>query len=358
MGYKRNGEKLLFDLYRWTRKVSGEKKRIKEFKNKPGIKPLTREQEEQVRAFYKDYRIPDMIFHSYFTSRSGAFYPEYIPQDLYVGYIDPYFNDIIGAKYLDNKCLYDSLFYGIPQCENVLKRVNGIWLTGDNRAVDGENASAVIRAEKNGVFVKEAQLTSGGGGVTYIAREELSFEKIQEITDGIKTDAVVQRELKQHPDMARLNDSSANSLRIYSLLGKDGEATIYSAVVRMGIDGSKVDNYSAGGVTCGIRENGTLRKYGYNKTGDRITEHPTSHVVFEGYAIPSFSEAVALVKKAHPMVAHYRSIAWDLGIREDGTPVLIEANLCRGGIDSLQLNNGPLYGADTKKILDEVFGRA
>lgn len=357
MGYKRNGEKMLFDFYRWTRKVSGEKKRIREFKKKPNIKPLTKEQEAQVRAFYKNYRIPDMIFHSYFTSRSGAFYPEYIPQDIYVGNIIPYFNDIIGTKYLDNKCLYDSLFHGIPQCENILKRVNGIWLTGDNRSVHGEDASALLRAEKNGAFVKEAQISSGGDGVTYIAREELSFEKIREITNRIPTDVVVQRELKQHPDMARLNNSSVNSLRMYSLLGKDGEATVYSAVVRMGIEGSKLDNYSAGGVTCGIREDGTLRKYGYNKAGEKMTEHPTSHTVFEGFVIPSYAQAVALIKKAHPVLAHYRSIAWDIGIREDGIPVLIEVNLCRGGIDSLQLNNGPLYGADTVKILDEVFGR-
>ena len=57
------------------------------------------------------------------------------------------------------------------------------------------------------------------------------------------------------------------------------------------------------------------------------------------------------------MVPHFRSIAWDIAIDENGTPVLIEANFCRGGIDSLQVNNGPLYGKDTKKILDEVFGK-
>lgn len=355
MSYKRIGEKILFDFYRWTRKISGERKRINEFKKKPDIKPLTKDQEKQVRAFYKNYKIPNMIFHSYFTDRSGVFYPEYIPQDIYVGYIDPYYNDVIGAKFLDNKCLYDMIFHGIPQCETILKRTNGIWLTGDNVPLDNENTSEIISNEKNGVFVKEAQLTAGGNGVTYIPQEKLSFQKVREITDSIKTDVVIQRELRQHPDMSLLNNSSINTLRMYSILGRDGEVTVYSSVVRMGIDGGKLDNYSAGGLTCGIQENGSLRKYGYNKAGERMTEHPTSHTIFEGFVIPSYDEAVALVKKAHPMVAHYRSIDWDIAIREDGTPVLIEANLSRGGIDSLQVNNGPLYGADTRKILDEVF---
>ena len=125
----------------------------------------------------------------------------------------------------------------------------------------------------------------------------------------------------------------------------------------MGIGDSKLDNYSAGGMTCGIREDGCLRKYCINKKGEKLEAHPTSHTVFEGYRIPSYDKSLALIKKAHPMIAHFRSIAWDIAIDEDGEAVLIEANLCRGGIDSLQVNNSPLYGKDTKKILDEVFGR-
>ena len=97
---------------------------------------------------------------------------------------------------------------------------------------------------------------------------KISLNLIRQAADKIATDLVVQSELRQHADMAALNDSSVNSLRIYSLLGKDGVAKIYSSVVRMGVNGSKLDNYSAGGLTCGIQENGKLRKYGYNKNGD------------------------------------------------------------------------------------------
>ena len=357
MGYKRTGDKLFFDFYKWTRKVSGSRKRVKEFKNKENIIPLSHDQEQQVREYYAPYKVPNMVFHSYFTSRSGEFHAEYIPQDIYVEYIDPYFNDIVGAKFVDNKCNYDAMFFGIPQCETLLKRVNSIWLDGDNCPIIRDSIREYVKGLKCGVFVKEAQTSAGGHGVTYIKAEDLTIEKIYEIARQYKTDVIVQKELRQHIDMARLNSSSVNSLRMYSLLGLDGKAKIYSSVVRMGVDGGKLDNYSAGGMTCGITENGKLRKYGINKLGDKLEEHPTSHVRFEGYQIPSFEDAKKLIEKAHPMIAHYRSIAWDIAIREDGTPVLIEANLCRGGIDSLQVDNGPLYGEDTKKVLDEVFGK-
>ena len=50
-----------------------------------------------------------------------------------------------------------------------------------------------------------------------------------------------------------------------------------------------------------------------------------------------------------------RMVAWDVAILENGVPVLIEANLYDGQLDSHQIHNGPLFGEDTKKIMDEVF---
>lgn len=360
MGYKEKFEEKLFDFCRWTHKVSGMNKRRNDFKKKPFSNALTKEQEKEVLSFYKPYAKPSLVFHRYFTGVSGTFYASYIPQDLYVGYIDPYFNDIIAAQFYDNKTNYDALFHGIPQPKTILKRVNNIWLDSSNNPVfiDGTgNLEDVQIVVNTGCFVKEAQKTAGGSGVTYIPQGQFSFQKVLEIAGQYKTDIIVQEELIQHEDIARLHASSLNTLRMYSVLGKDGNATIYSAVVRMGAGNAKLDNYSAGGLTCGIQPNGRLRKYGYNKKFEKMECHPTSKVVFEDYVIPNYQGAVELIKKAHPMIAHFRSIAWDIAIRQDGVPVLIEANLCRGGIDSLQLNNGPLYGNDTKKILDEVFGK-
>lgn len=357
MGFKQKGEKIYQDIYIYIRRASAIKRRVDEFNKKGTPKVLTPDQKKVIREYYAPYKIPNMVFHNYFTERSGEFYPEYIPQDIYVGYIDPYFNDIIAAKYFDNKCLYPALFHRIKQCRNVLMRINGIWTDEEYNPVTPDRIETILEESEDGLFVKEAQTTAGGEGVTYLSKDILSFEEIRNIASKYSTDVVVQKELRQHKDIERLNSSSVNTLRIYSVLGQDGVVTVYSAVVRMGIGDSKLDNYSAGGMTCGIREDGCLRKYCINKKGEKLEAHPTSHTVFEGYRIPSYDKSLALIKKAHPMIAHFRSIAWDIAIDEDGEAVLIEANLCRGGIDSLQVNNGPLYGKDTKKILDEVFGR-
>ena len=184
-----------------------------------------------------------------------------------------------------------------------------------------------------------------------------NISRIKEVSDATPTDVLIQRQIRQHPKMAAVNPSSVNTLRIYSVLGLDGTVTNYSTVMRIGIGETKVDNYSSGGLSVGVKADGRLRKYGYNKTGDRVEKHPTSGLVFEDYEIPSYDQAVALVEKAHRMVPHFRSVSWDIAITKDGTPILVEGNLCRGGIDLLQLSNGPLFGKDTKRILDEVFSK-
>lgn len=357
MGFKNKGEELYESLYAAVRRYSAKTRRIKQFKKITNQKTLTSAQKAEVKAFYASYKKPHLVFHNFFTEKTGIFHANYIPQDLYVGYIDPYFNDIKGAKYMDNKCYFGALFHRIPQPYLILKRVNKMWFDHDSRPVSASEMEAIILGEQNGMFIKEAQTTAGGHGVTFVESDENAPKKVLETVAKIPTDLVIQRPIVQHPHLAKMNDSSVNTLRLYSVLSKEGTAKIYSAVLRMGNAGSKVDNYAAGGVSCGIDENGKLRKYGYNKKGHQVCQHPTSGIVFEGYEIPSYDKAVQLVKTAHPMVPHYRSVSWDIAITEDGTPVLIEANLCRGGIDLLQLNNGPLFGEDTVKILDEVFGK-
>lgn len=358
MGFKEKGEELYERLYDVVRCYSAKQKRIKQFKRKSSAKALNAEQVKQVKEFYAPYKIPSMVFHRYFTEKTGEFHPNYMPQDIYVAYVDPYFNDIRGSKYLDNKCYFEALFHDIPHPFTMLKRVNGIWVDHDDRPASKERIAEILAEEPRGVFVKEAETSAGGHGVTYFPDPAEKLEEILQVAKTYPTDIIVQRELVQHPDLAAMNPSSVNTYRLYSILGKDGSVKIYSSVFRVGVGDTKVDNYASGGVSVGIDENGVLRSDGFNKKGDKVLAHPVSGITFLGYQLPSYDKAVDVVKKAHPMLAHYRSVSWDIAIIEDGTPVLIEANLCRGGIDLLQLNNGPLFGDDTKKILDEVFGKS
>ena len=52
---------------------------------------------------------------------------------------------------------------------------------------------------------------------------------------------------------------------------------------------------------------------------------------------------------------HFRLVSWDISVDEAGDPVLIETNLNYGELEFHQLCNGPVFGEDTRQILDEVF---
>ena len=356
MSLKNSFESYYEGLFDVARRYSAKRTRIKQFKNKSSKDSLSQEQIAAIKKFYQPYKIPNMVFHRYFTEKTGEFHANYIPQDIYI-HIDTYLNDLRAAKYIDNKCYYDMFFHNIPQPYLILKRVNNIWLDNSGKVADKAARLNLLSLEKDGIFVKEAQVSAGGHGVLYVDSTENVYDKVMEFAKNTKTDIVVQRKLTQHEDCAKFNSSSVNSLRLYSVLHKDGTVKIYSSVLRIGVGNSKVDNYASGGVSCGIKEDGTLRKYAYNKKGERVEKHPTSGIVFEGCKIPSWDQAVELVKNAHPTIPHFRSVSWDIAITHDGKPILIEANLCRGGIDLLQLSNGPLYGDDATLILDEVFGK-
>ena len=316
---------------------------------------LSKEQIRQIKEFYAPYTKVNLTSHAFYTERTGVFTPYYLPMDVYLNVVDEYFNDREASKIMDNKCYYYTTFKDIPQPEPVAFRMGGLWYSKNMELIPKDEVYACI--EKAGTtFAKQATASCGGKGIGIISAEEGDVRpQFDAFLSRAKGDIVVQKAIKQHKDMAAIHPSSVNTLRIISLLTQDG-VKIYSSIVRVGVGGEKVDNASRGGVTCGITEAGLCKKDVYKLNGEHFDKHPTNGFVFEGYKIPEFEKAKELVKKAHPMVPHFKLVSWDIAIQENGEPIMVEANLAKGSSEFHQLNNGPLFGEDTKKILDEVFG--
>lgn len=346
-------QNMYFGFYTWGKKKLITRQRRKTMRKHLGnTNILTREEKRQAIDFWAPYAKIDPIFHAFYKEKTGVFDPYFLPTDLYINCVDMYFNDRNAANVMDNKCLYSKLFSGIPQPEMVLFRVNDFWFDGQNRRISAQEVKSILDKEQ-AVFVKAATNSWGGKGVYYISAEDGSVA--DQFTQQIrkKGDLVVQRPVVQHPVFATMNASSVNTFRILSLLTEDG-VKFYSALVRIGINDRKVDN---GGLSCGVQPDGKLNARAYRLNGESFTKHPNHDFTFEGYQLIGFEKAKALIEKAHPMVPFFRMISWDIAINEQGEPVMLEANFAKGCLDFLQLNNGPLFGEDTKKIMDEVFGK-
>lgn len=317
-------------------------------------KPLTWKQKWKIWMFYRPYiRCLTTRYHRLYTEKSGGkFFVEYMPEEFYATTIDRFYSDRKESMYVDNKCFYYQLFPTIRQPELVAMRVGGQWRDRENRLISMERVLQRIE-EQEEVVLKQATSSEGGKGVYFLngTEKKQMFLQAQKRCAG---DLVIQKSVHQHPDMARLHKESVNTIRVLSLI-TENKVKVYQACVRIGVDGNRTDNGITGGIYAGIRPDGSVKERGCYSNLETVTEHPQLHYQLKDQKIPNFEKVIGLVKKAHPYVSRFRLISWDIAIDEVGDPVLIEANFSLGGINELQVCNGPLFGRDTKKILDEVF---
>lgn len=324
-----------------------------------GHEKLSEDQKRQIKNFYSKYfKVDNHTYtaHTYYLQKTGVFDIKYIPDPIWYAYIDPFFNNWTLDKYLDNKCYYTRMFPNVKMPKNVFYRLNNFWYDENDKIVTKEFVKQQILNSPTDLFIKNADAYFGcGSGVIYFNPKKTDFSTIEWIFSS-RYDYVVQEAIVQHEVLAQINQSSVNTIRSLSLLKRDGTVKIYSSVLRMGRDGSKLDNTGAGGVSCGIDNDGKLKKIGFDRWGERIDKHPDSHFVFENTILPGFDKSIQLIKRIAPTIPHFRLVSWDIAIDQNGEPTLIEINTAYGGPELHQFSNGPIFGEDTEEVLEEVFG--
>ena len=323
---------------------------------------LTKEQKKQIKDFWKPYCRISTKWAQYYTAKNGQFDPRYIPNDLYYTKIDQHFNNRKLGYGFNDKNYYSKIFAGVKQPEVVVRKINSLIFDENYNQISKEEAKRKIFENKS-VICKPSQETGSGRGIMFF---DGNSENIVDefLSDKSYDDYVVQKLIEQNSELDRVHKGSINCIRITSILFEEG-VYILSAVLRMGFGNSRVDNATAednkgfDGMSCGIDENGCLKKFAHGYTSGKSCDKHPDGLVFDGFKIPSFDRVIELVKKAHPLIGHFRLVSWDISIDREGDPVLIEANMRKGAINFHQFNNGPLFaGADlTVRVLNEVFGK-
>ena len=365
MAVSKKLKKLYFDLFEKPEKMAANA--IAVFQERRSLKrnidrnfKLTKEQKKEIKDFWKPYCRVSTDWARYYTAKNGHFDPKYIPNDLYYTKIDQYFNSRKLGYGFNDKNYYSKIFAGIKQPDVVVRKINGLIFDENYNLISIEEANEKI-LRNNEVICKPSQETGSGRGIMFF--DDNSLEQINRfLTDPSYDDYIVQTLIQQHSELDKVHKGSVNCIRITSIMLEDG-IHILSAVLRMGFGGSKVDNATAkdnaayDGMSCGIDESGRLKKYAYGyNSGDHCESHPDG-LIFEGFKIPSFDKAIDMVKSAHLLIGHFRLVSWDIAIDKFGEPILIEANMRKGGINFHQFNNGPLFGNLSERVLDEIFNR-
>ena len=122
-------------------------------------------------------------------------------------------------------------------------------------------------------------------------------------------------------------------------------------MLRMGSGGSRLDNVSAGGCACTIREDGWLEGMAVTRKSE-WTDHHESGIYFKNVKVPSFNKIIETVKIEHKKLPFFGIIGWDFAVDKEGVPVVIEIN---GTSEPNQVAAGPTFKDITKDVLKEIY---
>ena len=345
--------RLLNKYRKWREMKKWEVRITKNFKDLKHRRKLTKAQKKEVQDFYISMigrKVP-LYCHEYFYSRTGVFTKEYVPNNFYHCELVPRANDKAMATAYCDKNVCDLLFPDENVAHSILKNMHGYYYF-EGKPVTEEKAIELC-SNLHDIIIKPS-LRSEGKGVklmNFINGKNEKGETIKEIFVKYKEDFLIQRCIKQHKDMAALNPTSVNTIRILSY--RSGmEVIIIYAVVRIGRKNQIVDNQCAGGISTTISKEGKLGKFAFGGfSTDNILE-TDSGVMLEDYQIPSYDRAIEMIKRMHMRLPYLNILGWDVAIEENGNPILIEINT-NPGLSQSAFKSG--MGEYTERIIRELW---
>jgi hypothetical protein len=139
---------------------------------------------------------------------------------------------------------------------------------------------------------------------------------------------LVERYFIQHRALAALNASSVNTIRMWvRRRDRSAPASCIGGYLRMGRQGSVVDNQSSGGLVCPVDNRSGVLAKAHRGIPERqlYARHPDSDAQIEGVALPYWEEARDLAARTLECFPGMYFGGLDIAIGPQG-PVIVELN--------------------------------
>lgn len=320
--------------------------RLRKSQNLPIVR-LTAGQKAQVRKAWNG-KCKDYATHELVLSASGRFDPYVCSELFFRTKIETVLNNQKFKYGFSDKNYFDMLLPGIPAPKTLLRNINGVLLDAQYRPMTQEAAMELLQRYDR-LFVKPSIENGCGRNAALLQREEFSA-----IPSMFRKNYLVQEVFDQHPDVAALNPTSVNVVRVISL-SLNGRVSPVNYTLRCGAAGSVTDNHitrdGRGMFVIGVEADGTLKNEAYYSCGEQITAAPNG-TAFAGRKLPNFPEALALTTRIHETIPHFGFMGFDVCFDKDGTPTIMEFNIRGPGVLYYQYANGPLFGSRTQEVID------
>lgn len=312
---------------------------------------LSDEEIDEINKYWKKYvKDFDINFHKYYINRTGKFDVRYIPDDIYVNDIDPYFNNRELEAASSDKNYLDTRLNGFKLPETYIHMINGIFLNKNYELLSKEEAIDFLAGKT--FIAKPSILSFGGRDISFF--ENATKTEIKGYLDNIKIDNVIfQEKIIQNDTMSYLHAKSLNTLRIMTLI-INNKVYALKPIIRVVTGNNSVGTEGENELFIAVNDDGTLSNIGFDIFGNKI-EDSIDGKKFKDVKIKELDKSIEICKKAALRFPHFRLISWDIAIDKNDEPVIIEANLNMGNVDIVQPSCGPVFGELTDMVLDEVF---
>jgi hypothetical protein len=167
---------------------------------------------------------------------------------------------------------------------------------------------------------------------------------------------LVEERVLPHPTLADFIGPTLCTVRVQTLIARDGHPQILAAVFKLQPGTSGVDHLKYGAVGAWVDLRSGALERGRTRTHDEYTTTiPGTNRSFLGFRLPFWEETCQVALQAAVAFPWARCIGWDIGVSDRG-PVVIEGNE-RWSTSLIQMPAPEgLFTGELKAVVDELSG--
>ena len=295
-----------------------------------------------------------------FFSHYCGFNPNIVPEDIGHSYIEEVLDPKKYVSTYSDKNLFPVIIGKEHMPRTVVCRINGgNLLDADYHLADkdlyeyvGKADSLILKPSINSMSGRRILKFNNENGVFLSVGDKTPLTK--EFLLSYNSDFCLQEAVTQSPFMSNLCSTSVNTIRLCLYRSvKDENSFVTSSIIRIGKDGSVVDNAHAGGMFIGVDvATGKLGNFVIDQFGNKQTTWNGIDYSKQSFVVPNWDEVIAFAKLIGSKVLHHRLLALDIAVKSDGKPVLIEYNLGNFSYWLFMYTNQEVFGPFTDEIID------
>lgn len=199
------------------------------------------------------------------------------------------------------------------------------------------------------LVLKPSKDTYGGDGVLIVKDKQHLLKSIKD-----NSHLICQEKIEQNIELAKINNSSVNSVRVCLYRTLNGSFEVLNSAIRFGINGG-LDNLSSGGIVCLIKDNGKFNSYAVNRVAKKFEKHPNSGKIFNGLVLPNYEDLIHTSKIIADEIILSNLVSLDMVLDNNGNWRCLEINLSGQTIRFAQYAGVGFFGEFTDEVIDRVL---